>query len=419
MHNNHYILRCIDCGAEYDGRLIVYTCMRCDGLLSVEFDFSSIANHLEEVWMKRAFNVWRYRELLPIDNSALIVSLGEGGTSLNRCHRLSGKLGLRWVYAKNEGENPTGSFKDRGMTVGVTKALELGMKKVACASTGNTSASLAAYAAKAGLECLILIPSGKVAFGKLAQALIHGARVIRIKGNFDEALAVIRKICISHPIYLLNSLNPFRLEGQKTIAFEIWEQLAYEVPDKVIVPVGNAGNISAIWKGFKELYHLGLAEDLPSMIGIQAEGAAPIARSMREGLDYVRFIENPETVATAIRIGAPVNWKKAVKAIIESKGIIETVSDEEILEAQATLAKTEGLFVEPASAASIAGLSKLADRRLIERDERVVCILTGHGLKDPDIVMKQCPAPVELEASIDTIVQVMTSERVESPLIVA
>lgn len=398
-------LKCIDCGAEYQADRLIYDCERCGGLLSVEYDFSGITTNLDHSWRRRAFSVWRYRELLPIREDEKIVSLGEGGTSLNRCLRLPETLGLKGLYVKNEGENPTGSFKDRGMTVGVTKALELGMASVACASTGNTSASLAAYAARAGLECIVLVPSGKVAYGKLTQAVIHGARVIQVKGNFDDALRIIRKICISHPIYLLNSLNPFRLEGQKTTAFEIRDQLGGRIPDKIVVPVGNAGNISAIWKGFRELRELGLAEETPQMIGVQAEGAAPIADSLKRGLGRVEFVENPETVATAIRIGSPVNWKKAVRAVKESGGLVEKVSDEEILDAQRLLARLEGLFVEPASAASIAGLIKILRRGLIDRDDLVVCILTGHGLKDPNIVLDRFPKPVEVKATEEDVIR--------------
>jgi len=409
VDKHHYTLSCIDCGAEYNPQEVIYTCRKCGGLLSVEYVKSRIPSDLDEIWRKRSLSVWRYLELLPIEDKEKIVSLGEGGTNLNRCSRLSEKLGLKDLYVKNEGENPTGSFKDRGMTVGVTKALELGMKRVTCASTGNTSASLAAYAAKAGLECIVLIPSGKVAFGKLTQAIIHGAKVIQIRGNFDDALRIIQEICRMHPIYLLNSLNPYRLEGQKTAAFEIWDQRNRQIPDKVIVPVGNAGNISALWKGFKELHELGLTENLPEMIGIQAEGAAPIANSMKQGLNEVKFIEKPETVATAIRIGSPVNWKKAVRAIKESNGLSETVSDREILEAQRLLAQKEGVFVEPASAASIAGLMKLLDMGLIDNDEKVVCIVTGHGLKDPNIVLRQFPRPIEVEATVDSVVQLIIS----------
>ena len=376
----------------------------------MEYDFSKFPEDLDQTWKKRTLSVWRYRELLPIEREEKRVSLWEGGTSLNKCLRLSEKIGLKNLYVKNEGENPTGSFKDRGMTVGVTKAVALGMTKVACASTGNTSASLAAYAARAGIECIVLIPSGKVAFGKLTQAIIHGAKVIQIRGNFDEALKIVRKICQSHPIYLLNSLNPFRLEGQKTAAFEIYDQLDGRIPDKIVVPVGNAGNISALWKGFVELRELGLTDEAPQMIGIQAEGAAPIADSLNKGISEVKFIDNPETVATAIRIGSPVNWKKAVRAVKESKGLVEKVSDAEILEAQGLLAKQEGLFVEPASAASIAGLIKLIRRGLIDKDELVVCILTGHGLKDPNIILRRFPRPIEVEASEDAVINIIMHE---------
>jgi len=376
----------------------------------VEYNFSSLPEDLDQTWKKRTLSVWRYRELLPIGRIENKVSLGEGGTSLNKCLRLSEEIGLKNLYVKNEGENPTGSFKDRGMTVGVTKAVELGMTKVACASTGNTSASLAAYAARAGIECIVLIPSGKVAFGKLTQAIIHGAKVIQIRGNFDEALRIVRKICHSHPIYLLNSLNPFRLEGQKTAAFEIRDQLDGRIPDKIVVPVGNAGNISALWKGFVELRELGLTDKAPQMIGIQAEGAAPIADSLKKKLRRVRFVDNPETVATAIRIGSPVNWKKAVRAVKESQGLVEKVSDAEILEAQKLLAQQEGLFVEPASAASIAGLIKLTRMGVIGKDELVVCILTGHGLKDPNIILRRFPRPIEVEASEDAVINVIMPE---------
>jgi len=403
-----YYLRCINCGREYDPEEVIYTCHDCGDLLSVEYhDFPS---NLGKAWAKKPLSLWRYREMLPIEDETKIVSLGEGGTSLNRCSRLSDWLGLREVYVKNEGQNPTGSFKDRGMTVGVTKALELKMKKVACASTGNTSASLAAYAAKAGLECIVLVPSGKVALGKLVQAVIYNAKVIQIKANFDAALNLVRDLSTSHHIYLLNSLNPYRLEGQKTIAYEIRDQLGFP-PEKVVVPVGNAGNISAIWKGFQELRKLGMIDDLPRMIGIQAEGAAPIAASLRKGLDFVEPVGKPETVATAIRIGSPVNWKKAVKAVKESNGLVETVSDVEILEAQRLLAECEGLFVEPASAASIAGLRRLVDLGKVAYDEKVVCMATGHGLKDPDIVLSQYPRLTEANADLESIEKVLSIHR--------
>jgi threonine synthase len=415
MDVDSYYLECIDCGAEYNPQMVIYTCHKCGGLLAVKYDFSRMPSNLDEKWENRSLSVWKYAELLPVEDKKKIITLGEGGTSLNQCRNLSEKIGIRNFYAKNEGENPTGSFKDRGMTVGVSKALELRLKKVICASTGNTSASLAAYAAKAGLECMVLIPSGKVAFGKLTQAIVHGAKVVQIKGNFDQALKIVQELCLKRPVYLLNSVNPFRLEGQKTAAFEIRDQLEGQVPDKLIVPVGNAGNISAIWKGFKELHELGLTEKFPQMVGIQAEGAAPIVSSLKRGLKEVKFVEKPETVATAIRIGSPVNWKKAVKAVKESKGIVETVSDREILEAQRLLAQHEGLFVEPASAASVAGLFKLVKMGIIDKDEKVVCILTGHGLKDPEIVLKKFPAPIEVEATAEAVERIMAPEEPEIP----
>lgn len=401
-----YYLKCIGCGKEYSPEKVIYTCTICGDLLSVEYHYDQIPPNPEKQWKKRPLSVWKYRELLPITDEKKIVTMGEGGTNLHPCRKLANILGLKELYAKNEGENPTGSFKDRGMTIGVTKALELEMKRVACASTGNTSASLAAYAAKAGIKCTILIPSGKVAFGKLAQAIAHGADVIQIRGNFDDALRIVRELCNIHPVYLLNSVNPYRIEGQKTIAFEIMDQLGY-VPDKIILPVGNAGNISAIWKGFTELHHLDMIDSLPQMIGIQAEGAAPIAKAVKTGIDIVEPWKKPETLATAIRIGAPVNWKKAVKAIRDSKGLAETVSDQEIIEAQKLLASREGIFVEPASAASIAGLKKLVLSGEIDRDEKFVCITTGHGLKDPEIIMEKYAQPVEVEANLGSVEQLL------------
>jgi threonine synthase len=338
--------------------------------------------------------------------------LGEGGTGLHLCRRLGEEFGLKEIYVKNEGENPTGSFKDRGMTVGVTKALELGVKSVICASTGNTSASLAAYAAKAGLLCAVLIPSGKIAYGKLAQAIIYGAKVIQLRGNFDEALSIVFKLSEKHRnIYLLNSINPFRIEGQKSLGFEICEQLDNRPPDRVIVPVGNAGNISAIWKGFSEFHDLGFVKSLPKMTGIQAEGAAPIAQAIKTGSAEIKPVDNPETIATAIRIGAPVSWKKAINAIRDSGGTAETVTDDEILDAQKTLSRLEGLFVEPASASSIAGLKKLVENGTVDKEERVVCVTTGHGLKDPDVAIRMSEKPIEVDAEIEAIERALGLKR--------
>jgi threonine synthase len=287
-----------------------------------------------------------------------------------------------------EGDNPTCSFKDRGMTVGVSKALEHGVKAVVCASTGNTSASMAAYAAKAGLKSIVLVPSGKVARGKLAQAVVHGAEIFQVEGNFDDALRLVVDLSEkTREIYLLNSINPYRIEGQKTLAFEVRDQLG-GIPDLMVLPVGNAGNISALWKGFRELRILGLEDEVPRLVGIQAEGASPIAEAFKKGLEKIRPWRRPETIATAIRIGEPVSWMKALKAVRDSRGLMETVSDEEILEAQRVLARSEGLFVEPASAASIAGLRKLLEEELIQRDMKIVCVATGHGLKDPEAALR-------------------------------
>ncbi|VUT26675.1 MAG: Threonine synthase [Candidatus Methanolliviera sp. GoM_oil] len=304
---------------------------------------------------------------------------------------------------KHEGLNPTGSFKDRGMTVGVTKSLELGMKTVACASTGNTSASLAIYGAKAGVPVVVLLPGGKVALGKVAQALMHGAKVIEIKGNFDDALEIIRRLCDEEKFYLLNSINPYRLEGQKTIGYEVADELGWNAPDRIILPVGNAGNISAIYKGFRELKELDWIDEIPKMTGIQADGSAPIVRAFRERKGDIVPEKNPETIATAIRIGDPVNAVKALAAIYESGGVAETVTDDEIIVAQKDLARLEGIGVEPASATSLAGLKKLIEKGEIDRDERIVCITTGNLMKDPEEVVNVCDRPVEVEASLEAV----------------
>ena len=396
---------CINCGSKYAVDEIIYLCKKCGDLLEIKYDYNELARTLSKSeWKKTPLSVWRYKDFMPINDFSKIVSLNEGGTGLHPCPRLGKQLGIKRLHVKNEGENPTGSFKDRGMTVGVTKAVELGVKHVICASTGNTSASLAAYAAKAGLQCSVLIPSGKIAYGKLAQAMIYGAKVLQVRGNFDQALDVVLKLSEKHrSIYLLNSINPFRIEGQKSLAYEMCDQLNQESPDRVVVPVGNAGNISAIWKGFKEFHKLGFIKELPKMTGIQAVGAAPIAQAIKNGSDEIIPVGKPETIATAIRIGAPVSWKKAVNAIRQSQGTAETVTDAEILDAQKMLARVEGLFVEPASASSIAGLKKLAENGEVDSDEHVVCVTTGHGLKDPDVAVQMSEKPLEVEAEMEAI----------------
>ena len=396
---------CINCKTAYSVDEIVYFCKKCGDILEIKFDGNELTEAAKTSdWKTKPLAVWRYRSFMPIHETTKLVTLGEGGTGLHRSARLGEELGIKNLYVKNEGENPTGSFKDRGMTVGVTKAVELGVGHVICASTGNTSAALAAYAARAGIKCTVLIPSGKIAYGKLSQAMIHGAKVLQVRGNFDEALEFVLKLAEKHKdIYLLNSINPFRIEGQKSLGYEICEQLNYEAPDRIVIPVGNAGNISAVWKGLTEFYQLGLIKKLPKMTGIQAAGSAPIAQAIKANSDKIVPIEHPETIATAIRIGAPVSWKKAVNAIRESHGTAETVTDEEILDAQKTLARIEGIFVEPASASSIAGLSKLIKNGTIHKDQKVVCITTGHGLKDPDTAIKQCEKPMEVDAEMSAI----------------
>lgn len=393
-----YHLECIECHKKYPETKVIYTCT-CGGLLDVIYDYSNI--HLTKKDLTGPLSVWKYRALLPISREP--ISLDEGGTPLYRVDRIAKSVGLKDVYVKHEGMNPTGSFKDRGMTVGVTKALELGMKTVACASTGNTSASLAVYGARAGVPAVVLLPSGKVALGKLAQALMHGAKVLSIRGNFDDALKLVRDLCDREGFYLLNSVNPYRLEGQKTIAFEIADQLGWHAPDRIVLPVGNAGNITAIYKGFKELKKLGLIDSVPRMTGIQAEGASPIVAAIKNKAAAITPESHPETVATAIRIGNPVNSIKALIAIRESGGTAETVTDNEIIHAQQELAYLEGIGVEPASASSIAGLRKLVELGVIGTDEKVVCVTTGHLLKDSEHVLSVCPKPIEIEATIEAV----------------
>jgi threonine synthase len=317
-------------------------------------------------------SLWRYRDRLPVDP---LVTLHEGDTPLVRAPRLSERVGAD-VWLKVEGANPTGSFKDRGMTVAVSAAVGEGAEAVVCASTGNTAASAAAYAARGGLRGAVIVPEGKIATGKLAQALMHGARVVALRGNFDQALALVRELAAKHPVSLVNSVNEYRLEGQKTAAFEVCDQLG-DPPDVLCIPVGNAGNITAWWRGFKEY------EVAPRLFGFQAEGAAPLVKGAP--------VENPETVASAIRIGNPARWEEAMDAVTSSRGEIRAVSDDEILDAYAFLGASEGVFCEPASAASVAGLLKFG------AEGTVVCVLTGHGLKDPTTAIDRAAGVVSCD----------------------
>ncbi len=337
--------------------------------------------------------MWRgvireYWDFLPVREEECIITLLEGNTPLIPSSRIAKEVasGID-LYFKYEGLNPTGSFKDRGMTVAVSMAKEMGSKAIICASTGNTSASAAAYAAKAKMQAYVLIPEGKIALGKLSQAMAHGAQVIQIDGNFDEALRIVREISETEPITLVNSLNPYRIEGQKTAAFEVIDHLGL-VPTYHCLPVGNAGNITAYWKGYKEYWEKGRVERLPKMLGFQAEGAAPIVRG--------KVVERPETIATAIRIGNPASWKQAEAAREESGGLIDMVSDEEILQAYQMMAGLEGIFCEPASAASLAGVMKLNRKGFFKKGDVVVLTITGHGLKDPDIAIHVSQKPTSL-----------------------
>jgi threonine synthase len=339
----------------------------------------------------------RYRRFLPITTRTPIITLQEGNTPLLLSKSLSKIVaGGAEVYLKYEGLNPTGSFKDRGMSVAVSKAREQASHAVICASTGNTSASAAAYATIATMQCVVLIPKGAIALGKLAQALIHGAKVIAIDGNFDDCLCLVREITERHPITLVNSLNPNRIEGQKTAAFEICDCLG-SAPDYHLIPVGNAGNITAYWKGYREYEKVGKIKKLPKMCGFQAQGAAPIVRK--------RVIKRPETVATAIKIGNPASWKCAEAARDESGGLIDLVSDKEIISAYKFLAAKEGIFVEPASAASVAGLLKLAKKGFFKHEAQIVCVLTGHGLKDPDRAIATIKNPKVLPANLKAVIK--------------
>jgi len=343
--------------------------------------------------------LFRYKDFLPITPGTPLFSLGEGDTPLVRYPELEKETGCGELYLKLEGCNPTGSFKDRGMVVAVAKAIEAGSQAVMCASTGNTSASAAAYAAYLGLTAIIIVPKGNIALGKLAQAIVYGAKIVAIDGNFDQALTIVRSLTEKHPVTLVNSLNPHRIEGQKTASFEIIDVLG-DAPDYLFIPVGNAGNITAYWKGFVEYHQTGRASLKPKMMGFQAEGAAPIVRG--------HVVEAPQTVATAIRIGNPASWQKAVAARDESGGIIDMVSDDEIMATHRLMATKAGVFGEPASAASVAGLIKLSQRGMDFSNKKVVCIITGTGLKDIDAVLKGAKEPfLELPADLAAVEQAL------------
>jgi threonine synthase len=397
-------LECIACGATFAPfEDIRYTCDDCDGLLEVRYAEPPTWEEFS------GRGVWRYAAALPVEHG---VSLPEGDTPLHRVPRLEEEVGVASLRIKHEGMNPTGSFKDRGMTVGVRVAQRVGVDRLACASTGNTSAALAAYGARGGMETLVLLPAGKVAAGKIAQAALHDARILEVDGNFDACLDIVQELARRGEVYLLNSLNPFRLEGQKTIGLEILEAHREDhgsYPDRIVLPVGNAGNTSALYKAFRELVQSGALapEEVPKLTGVQAAGAAPLVEAVENGWADVKRWDDVETRATAIRIGNPVNAPKALPGVRETGGTAVAVDDEAITEAQGALAR-EGVGVEPASAASVAGLRKLRRRGVIDADERVVCLTTGHLLKDPDEAYRAGTDPEPVANDTDAVLEHVT-----------
>jgi threonine synthase len=385
---------CIECAKEHDPKLATAGCVACGGLLEVQHPIESLRGVITREWITKRWTerqfpyqsgVWRWREIIaPFPDEAL-VTRNEGNTNLYEDDSLAGYVGLHNIWLKHEGENPTGSFKDRGMTVGVSHAKWVGAQIVACASSGNTSAALAGYAARAGLKAMTFIPTGKVAFGKLSQTMAYGAKTIQVEGSFDNALALVRQLAAANGVYLVNSLNPFRLEGQKTIIFEMFEQLNWQIPDWIVVAGGNLGNTSAFGKALYELRELGLITKMPRLAVIQAEGASPFFNYYRNDFHDFQPMK-PETIATAILIGNPVNVPKAVRAIKWTNGIVEKVSDAEIMEAKVRLDRS-GIGGEPAAAATLAGVRKLTAQKVINPNDKVVCILTGHILKDSESIV--------------------------------
>ena len=421
-------LACVRCDATYPGLDPRYRC-DCSGTLDVVHDLSA-CNLTREVLDARLASkapldrsgVWRFRELiLPLGDEILesvAAARGEGSTQLYEASSVGREVGVADLWLKHEGENPTGSFKDRGMTAGITLAKHLGMRAVACASTGNTSASMASYAAISGMEAIVFIPEGKIAFGKLSQALAYGAKTIQIEGDFDDAMALVQEVCASEGIYLLNSINPFRIEGQKAIGFEIMQDLDWEAPDWIVLPGGNLGNNTAIAKGLLELHELGIIDRLPRLAVVQAAGANPLYTAWSEGGDVEPV--KADTIATAIKIGNPVSWRKSMRGIEALSGVVTEVSDDQIMDAKA-LIDAAGIGAEPASCATVAGIRRLVDEGVIEADERVVGILTGNLLKDPDVVVnyhagelqgiesRRANAPISSTADLEEIRRIIRS----------
>jgi len=417
-------LRCIECGKEYPINEARYRC-DCGDLLEVVHPLEALKKKLsrklfDERLTRKEFpynsGVWRYKELILDVDDKFIISKPEGNTNLYKAEKVGEYAGLKEILLKHEGENPTASFKDRGMTCGISAAKMLGFKRVACASTGNTSASMASYASMAGMESIVFIPEGKIAFGKLAQALAYGARTLQIKGDFDDAMQLVQKVCRQLKIYLLNSVNPFRIEGQKAIGFEILQQLGWQVPHWIVLPGGNLGNNTALSKGIKELYELGIIGKVPRVAVIQAHGANPLYRMWKNETSFKPV--KAETIATAVKIGNPVSWKKSIRGIEWSRGVVEEVTDQEIMDAKA-IVDASGIGAEPASCTSVAGVRKLVRAGIINKDEKVVAILTGNLLKDPDAVVNYhlgklkgiksnyANKPIQIEADLEAVRRIL------------
>lgn len=398
-------LRCHDanCRKRFELSEVIYSCATCGSLLEVSNSFDGVdGSGLRELWQERRLSrrridvsgVWRFREMLPfVTDEQHIVTLPEGNTPLFEAPAAAAYAGLDGLQFKHQGYNPTASFKDNGMTAGVTQARVLGMRRVACVSTGNTSASMAAYAAAADMQAVIFLPAGKIAYGKLAQALEYGALTIQVEANFDRILALVRELAVALGIYVLNSVNPFRIEGQKSIVIEMLEQRGWRVPDWIVLPGGNLGNISALGKGLRELRQLGLIDNLPRVAVIQAEGSAPFHAQFRDGGE-LRAVRKPETLATAIRIGDPVSWRKAAFEVGTVHGVVESVTEQEIADAKAVIGRC-GIGCEPASAATLAGIRKLVKAGAVKASAEVAAILTGHLLKDPDYVYRYHSSQLE------------------------
>ena len=388
-------MECTKCRRKFPLNSHAFRCMSCNEPIHVTYNYEELKNKISrELFSKRERSLWRYRELLPVTDESKTISLGEGGTPLIKSSNLAAELNMENLYFKDESRNPTGSFKDRGSSIGVSMALEIGAKIVGCTSTGNMAASLAAYAAKANLKCIILIPHG-TPIGKILQTLIYEPTVLSVKLPYPELYKMMFEMALNHKVYLVHSDSPMRIEGQKTIAYEICEQLNWNPPDTVIVPVSSGGNITAIWKGFKELHLLGLIDELPRLVCVQSSGCAPIVKAFKEK-QPIKPWPKPETIAHSISNPNPLlaSGNQALKAINESKGLAVEVSDEEIIEAQKLLAKKEGLLVQPASATTIAALRKLIELNEVDRREIVVCILTGSGLKNMEVFGRKISRPL-------------------------